>query len=298
MANERAQQERRSDTVREERKVQAAKHEGLMKGAFTKDTEDTVAAAVIYEEGVGRETPLPDPAPFETTETKVVTSFAPEAIRCHGQGKVAVVDPASFTRPGGAYEDGAFGPEQILCSESNLYQVLQGIRGTYHDKNKDYRRGMLFTSRAAYLPEVMFLQGGNVKKTDVIVVAEPVRARALENHRSERECDNELAGRLETILHIAADQGVETLVMGAFACGRNGYPTSQVIELIQAWIAEHPGIIGRIVFAVPRAFVDDFRAAFDPEEEKAVIAEEMPEETDADEDDWRSVELPEGVTLR
>ncbi len=298
MANERGQQERRYDQVREERKAQAAKHEGLMKGAFAQDTESTVAAAIIYEEGEGRELPLPDPAPFEATETKVVTSFAPEAIRRYGQGKVAVVDPASFTRPGGAYEDGAFGPEQILCSESNLYQVLLGIRGTYHDKNKDYRRGMLFTNRAVYLPDVMFLQGGNVKKADVIVVAEPVRARALENHRSERECDNELAARLETILHIAADQGVETLVMGAFACGRNGYPTSQVIELIQTWIAEHPGALGRIVFAVPRAFADDLRAAFDPEEEEAVIAEEEPEETDADEDDWRSVELPEGVTIR
>ncbi len=299
MANGREQQGRKSDEVREERKAQAAKHEGLMKGAFAKDTEDTVAAALIYEEGEGRELPLPDPAPFEATETKVVTSFAPEAIRRYGQGKVAVVDPASFTRPGGAYEDGAFGPEQILCSESNLYQVLRGIRGAYHDKNKDYRRGMLFTNRAAYLPEVMFLQGGNVKKADVIVVAEPVRGRALENHRSERECDNELAARVETLLRIAAAQEVETLVMGAFACGRNGYPTSQVIGLIQAWVAEHPGALGRIVFAVPRAFVDEFRAAFDPEEPDTVAVEEdAEEEAEAEEDDWRSVELPEGITIR
>lgn len=299
MANSTTEQPRRrnADEAREERRNQATKHEGLMKGAFAKDTEETIAAAIIYEEGEGRELPLPDPAPFEATETVVTTSFAPEAIRRYGQGKIAVVDPASFTRPGGAYEDGAFGPEQILCSESNLYQILRGIRADYHDKNKDYRRGMLFTDRAVYLPEVMFLQGGNVKKADVIVIAEPVRARALENHRSERECDNELAGRVETMMRIAAAQEAETLVMGAFACGRNGYDTAQVIGLLRAWIEAHPGAIKRIVFAVPRAFVDDFRAAFDPEEEAAPTPE-IVEEDVGEEEDWRSVELPEGVTLR
>ena len=36
---------------KEERKAQAAKHNALMKGAFSGDTETTVAAAAIYEEG-------------------------------------------------------------------------------------------------------------------------------------------------------------------------------------------------------------------------------------------------------
>ena len=60
----------------------------------------------------------------------------------------SVVDPASFTRPGGGYEDGSFGPEQILCSESNLYPILYGLKSAYHDGNRGCQRGQLFTDRA------------------------------------------------------------------------------------------------------------------------------------------------------
>ena len=87
---------------REERRAQAAKHLALMKGAFSTETEATVAAARVYKDGEGRELPIPE-AVFETTETSVTTAFAPAALR-DARGKTVVVDPASFTRPGGGYE--------------------------------------------------------------------------------------------------------------------------------------------------------------------------------------------------
>ena len=282
---------------REQRAQEAAKHLGLMKGAFAKEAQASADGAIIYEEGVGRELPLPE-AKAEATVTRVVTSFVPEAIWRDGEGKVCVVDPASFTRPGGAYEDGAFGPEQILCSESDLYPVLCELKEDFYDKNRDYRRGMLFTDRAVLCPDVVFLRGGSIKKADVIVVSEPMRARALENHRSERECDNALRTRVETLLRVAAASGADTLILGAFGCGRLGYDPTQVIGLFQEWFAEHPGVIPQVVFAVPRAYVDAFRETFDPVVEEAVVdAAAEGEEEDAEED-WRSVELPEGVTLR
>lgn len=283
---------------REERKVQAEKHSGLMRSAFAKETAACVEAAVIYEEGEGRSLELPD-APFPTTETYVVTSFAPEAIYRDGKGKTAVVDPVSFTRPGGAYLDGSFGPEQILCADSNLFEVLSDIAAEYHQKNRDYRRGMLFTDRTLYLPEVTFLRSGEVRPVDVIAVAEPLRARALENHRSERECDNALRDRIETLLRIAAANEVETLVVGAFGCGRQGYDPEAVIALFKAWIEAHPGAIGRIVFAVPRAYVDSFREAFGaPPAKEEPKPEVTTDNEDEEEFDWRSVPLPEGVTIR
>lgn len=151
-----------------------------------------------------------------------MTSFAPEALYRDATGKTMIVDPGAFTRPGGAYEDGALGPEQILCSESNLYPILVAHKRDFYDKNRDYRRGSLFTDRALYVPEVLFSRGGDVRRADVLVIAEPVRAYALENHRSERECDKALADRIEAIFRIAAANGTETLIVGAFGCGRNG----------------------------------------------------------------------------
>ena len=162
---------------REERRAQAAKHLALMKGAFSTETEATVAAARVYEDGEGRELPIPE-AVFETTETSVTTAFAPAALR-DARGKTVVVDPASFTRPGGGYEDGSFGPEQILCSESNLYPVLCGMKSTYHDQNRSYMCGMLLTSRAMYLPNVVFIREGEIREASVIAVPEPNRERAL-----------------------------------------------------------------------------------------------------------------------
>ena len=281
---------------REERKEQAAKHAALMKGAFASDTQATIESTTIYEEDEARGMELPE-APFEATETMVTTSFLPEALHRFGKGACVVVDPASFTRPGGAYLDGAFGPEQVLCAESNLFEVLCGIKRDFHDKNRDYRRGQLFTDRAAFLPDVAFSRSGEVRKAGVIVIAEPLRARALENHRSEVECDRELERRIETLLNIAAANGAETLLVNAFACGRMGYPAQQVVGVFKAWLDAHPGALGRVVFAVPRAHLDAFDAAFGKPKEEAPAVAAADEDT-ADDEDWRNVELPEGVTLR
>lgn len=347
------------DEQREERRREAARHTGLMKAAFGRETDEAIENARIYEEGEGRallwgaeaaeaaraakaaaemaeadaegaqagneeareaaeiaeeaaetaeaeEAADPDgaagaaPTATETT-VKVVTSFAPEALYRDATGKTMIVDPGAFTRPGGAYEDGAFGPEQILCSESNLYPILVAHKRDFYDKNRDYRRGSLFTDRALYVPEVLFSRGGDVRRADVLVVAEPIRAYALENHRSERECDKALADRIETIFRVAAANGAETLVMGAFGCGSNGYPVEQVIGLIQNWIAEHPGAVPNVVFAVPRMHADAFREAFgapEPECPAPVVVAEDENDRGDDDEDWRNVELPEGVTLR
>lgn len=279
---------------RDERRNQAAKHIALMKGAFSTETEASIANAVIYEDGEGRALPLPEAA-FGATETSVTTSFAPAALQT-ATGRTAIVDPASFTRPGGAYEDGAFGPEQVLCSESNLYPILCGIKSAYHDKNRGYQSGLLFCDRAVYLPDVAFSHGGTVRKADVIAIPEPLRARALENHRSERECDRALANRIEAALRIAAANGCETLICGAFSCGRLGYDEQQVIGLFRTWIEAHPGVIGHIVFAVPRAHFGAFDAAFGKPKVQAAPAAR--DEDDEDGFSLDGIELPEGVTLR
>lgn len=282
--------------MREERKAQAKKHLGLMRGAFGGDTEKTIEACVIYEDGTMRAPELPE-APFEATETVVTTKFAPEVL-ANASGKTLIIDPTAFTRPGGAYEDGAFGPEQILCAESNLYPVLQGIKSKYHDKNRMYTTGMLFTDRAAYVPHIVFSSQGVMRHADILAIAEPQKNRALENHRSAAEADKALADRIATLLNIAAANEIETLIVGAFGAGRNGYTTEEVIRLFSEWIAAHPGAIKTIYFAVPRGVFDSFNEAFGkPVEEVVEVVEDEDDETEEEDVDWRE-NLPEGVTIR
>lgn len=280
---------------KEQRKAQAAKHLSLMKGAFAAETAATIEAATIFEDGEGRALELPE-TPFEATKTSVTSAFATQAIH-EAQGKTLVVSPTSFTRPGGNYEEGSFGPEQILCSESNLYPVLCGMKKAYHDANRGYSCGMLFTDRCMYLPDVMFIRNGAMRKADVLAIPEPNRSRALENFRSETECDSCLEGRIQAILNIAAAHEVQTLIMGAFGCGKQGFPPAQVIACIQKWIAGHPGAIENIVFAVSRMAFDAFDEAFGaPKVEEAAAPAAAEEEEN--EFDLSSIELPEGVTLR
>lgn len=278
---------------KEERAAQAAKHLSFVKGVFAKETESSIQTATIYEDGEARAAQLPEPK-AEATETAVTTAFAVSALH-DASGKVTLVNAASFTRPGGAYEDGAFGPEQVLCSESNLYPILQGIKPAYHSKNRGYACGQLFTDRAAFLKDVVFNREGSMRTANVIVVPEPNRARALENHRSERECDACLANRIETLLNIAALQETETLIVGAFGCGRQGFPPAQVIEQFQSWIDTHQGAIPKIVFAVPRVHFEAFDAAFGAPKP---AQEEVAAEPEEEEELFDPSDLPEGVTLR
>ena len=183
----------------------------------------------------------------------------------------------------------------MLCSESNLYPILQGIKPAYHSKNRGYACGQLFTDRAAFLKDVVFNREGSMRTANVIVVPEPNRARALENHRSERECDACLANRIETLLNIAALQETETLIVGAFGCGRQGFPPAQVIEQFQSWIDAHQGVIAKIVFAVPRVHFEAFDAAFGAPKP---AQEEVAAEPEEEEELFDPSDLPEGVTLR
>ena len=280
--------------TRDERRDEAAKHVALVNGVFAKETKEAIASAQIYEDGEGRELELPDPA-FEETKTQVTTEFASSALH-RAEGKIVVIDPASFTRPGGAYEDGSFGPEQILCANSNLYPVLQAMKSTYYNANRGYQCGQLFTGRSLYLEDIVFTHNGDMKKADVLAIAEPNRQHALENHRSERECDKVLADRVEAIMRIAAAHTCETLIVGAFGCGREAGSENYTITLFKNWIEAHPGVIGTVVFAVPRLHFAAFDAAFGqpkaPVEKKPVPAAE-------EEDDFAlDFDLPEGVSLR
>ena len=208
------------------------------------------------------------------------------------------MDPCSFMRPGGAYEDGAFGPEQILCSESNLYPVLCGCKSTYHAANRGFASGQLYTDRALYLPQVTFVHDGDIRRADVLAIPEPNRTHALENHRSEREIGTALRARVEALLRIAAANGAETLIVGAFGAGPQGFDAEVVIELFRSWIAAHPGAIGHITFAVPRAVLAPFEDAFGEELEPEPVVVAPTEAEEDDEDDFDPNDLPEGITFR
>lgn len=281
---------------KEERQAEAKKHIALMKSVFSAETDAAIKSAKFYEDGEGRELPIPEPR-FEATATEVTTDFMVTALYKH-KGTVALVDPAAFSKPAGGYEEGSFGPEQALCSESNLYPVLSGLKKEYYDKNRGFASGQIYNDHAMYLSDVTFTRNGSIRKAGVVVIAAPNRTRALENHRSPEGIDQALGFRIEALLRIAAVNGADTLICNAFGCGALGNDPQQVIGLFKGWLDAHPGVFETVAFAVPRASFGAFDAAFGAPkpEEPAVVA--TADDDEDDEFDLDSIELPEGVTLR
>lgn len=278
---------------KEERAKQAAKHIALMNNVFASETKTSVEGAHIYEDGKGRELDIPEPQ-FEQTTTSVTTDFATRALYAT-KGSAVIIDAGAFTRPGGNYEGGAFGPEQVLCSESNLYPILCALKDAYYEKNRGWESGLLFSDRALYVSDVAFSHAGTLRKADVVVIAAPNRKRALENNRSVEGCDQALAFRIEAMLRVAATKGAATLICGAFGCGPQGNDDAQVAGLIKTWLDAHPGVFEHVVFAVPRSSFAAFDAVFgQPKPEEKPVVREKEEDED---ESWRDIELPEGVTI-
>lgn len=277
--------------TREERQAEAKKHNGLVRGVFESDIKKAIESAVIYEDGEGRELDLPEPR-FEQTNVSVAWGPLARTVE-EATGKVCVLDPASFTRPGGNYLGGGWSPEEQICAESNLFPVLEGLKKVYHDANRQSGRGGLNSDRALYLKDLVFTTAGVTKMRDVLAISPVNRRLALENHRPEAECDQDLANRIEALMRIAAVNEPDTLVLCAFGCGFFENDPTTVANLFKQWLDAHPGQFERVVFAIGGGpSLDAFRDVFPVEDTRrtAVVEEVKPaDDEDDDEDDGTDI---------
>ena len=273
--------------TKEQRQADARKHVGLAKGVFASDIAKTIETAVLYEDGEGRDLETPD-ARFETTKIEVKRIDAAEAVSS-AKGKACVLDFASYRQPGGGYMNGGWAQEEALCAESNLFPILEGLRDVYYEPNRQTMRGGLYSDRALYLTDVIFTTGGGMKKRDVIVCAAVNRRFALQNHRSEPECDIDMMHRVQTVMHIAAAHEVDTLVLGAFGCGIFGNDPVKVARMFDDWLKAHPGQFENVVFAIPGGpNFDAFHAEFPTDEPKQADTPAAHDpDYDEEDDDWR-----------
>lgn len=273
--------------TKDERKVEAQKHIGLVKGVFATETASTIESVKLYEDGEGRELEIPEPR-FEKTEVKVERIDAADAL-ASAKGKACVLDFASYRNPGGGYVNGGWAQEEALCAVSNLLPILEGLQDVYYLPNRQVMRGGLYSDRAMYLSDVVFTLGGVMKKCDVIVCAAVNRRFALANGRPEVECDIDMMRRVRTVMHIAAANEVDTLVLGAFGCGIFGNDPVTVARSFQTWLEAHPGQFEKVVFAVPGGpNFDAFHEVFPDEqaEKKPEVDQDHEDEFDDDADDW------------
>ncbi len=274
------------------RVAQAKRHIATTNVVFAEQTKASAAAATVYKEGAGRVLDVPE-ARFAATRAQTLRIDAVEAVMGIAGEHPAVLDFASFTNPGGGYERGAWAQEEALCAGSNLFSVLEACKDSFYEGNRSMWRGGLFTDKCMYVPDVMFGEGNAIRPAGVVVCAAPNRARALENGRDEVEIDHDLARRVECVMRVAAAQGVDGLVLGAFGCGVFGNDARRVAGLFGEWLDAHPGVFENVVFAVPggpnaAAFEEMFPRIAEAEPQEKGKQAPSGEDGEDGVDDWRA----------
>lgn len=227
---------------KKERKEKAEKHTREMERRFPSHIADSASRTIVYggEDKQARqtypETQRKGKIPVSVDNLDSVTS----ALQ-HHTGKTAVLNFASYKHPGGMFLNGSSAQEECLCHASNLYNILKRC-GSYYAWNQKHLNHALYTNRALYTPDVLFLDNRSavygaedtVIPVDVITCAAPnytaaSRYCAPEQQDAVKEENRKaLLSRIKFLLDIAEENHVETLILGGFGCGVFGQDAKMV----------------------------------------------------------------------
>lgn len=150
--------------------------------------------------------------------------------------RIAVLNFASATNPGGGVENGASAQEECLCRVSTLYPCLteQKMRDCFYTPHRK-NGNALHNDDIIYTPNVLVIKDDDHNllsepfSVDVISCAAPnLRERPSNQYNTGdtikvQISDNELLAlhekRARKIFSSAIANGVEILILGAFGCG-------------------------------------------------------------------------------
>ena len=216
----------------------------------------------------------------------VTTNRTMEAAADYYGNKIAVLNFASATTPGGGVRKGSSAQEEALCRVSNLYLCLtdKKLWELFYQKNRDAKNN-IHTDDIIYTPDVMVIKNDDYKtlqesdyfRVDVITCAAPNLREVPANsfNRDEGEpiqlSDEELYKvhykRAIKIMEVACANNVEVLILGAFGCGAFRNNPTVVAEAYKDAVEHFRHAFKEIEFAVycppkdPTNY-NEFRAAF------------------------------------
>lgn len=199
---------------------------------------------------------------YANTEISVSKSRTFEAaFRLHTdypEMKIGVLNFASAVHPGGGVQKGCSAQEESLCRCSTLFPVLDTsyLRKNYYDFNKS-QNNRANTDAVIFTPGIYVVKSDTSNperleaekrvSVDVLTVAAPdLReiyiddARLLNLHLS----------RAKRILGVAAENGIDILVLGAFGCGAFGNNPYVVAKAYKEVLPEFDGFFKAIEFAI------------------------------------------------
>lgn len=243
---------------KQENAIKAKEHTNMIDNVYGNE----VAAVRSYIYGPNRDYSHSFTKNTEMTIQVVNTDSVSALFRYH-EGKTAVLNFASYRHAGGMFIEGSQAQEECLCHESILYNVLRQYQ-PYYDWNEQHRNRSLYLDRAIYSEDVLFLKEKMKPiKVDVITCACPNK-KAAQKYANVSNTENSkiLDERIHFLLDIAAERGVETLILGAFGCGVFGQDPYEVAAVFKKYLEQEYKCFKKIIFAVPRGMHDFNNLAF------------------------------------
>lgn len=262
----------------EKRKNEAANHTEDMERRFKGETEFSVEIATVHDM-----IELPNGRTADGELNICVCDIdSVSAIFEHQAKKTAVLNFASFKKPGGRFLDGAMSQEECLCHASNLYNVLSRFEDSYYEWNKKHLNQTLYLNRALYTEDIVFVsKRGETTTCDVINCAAPNKPAAQKYYNvSDKENTEALSSRIQFILSVAQKHRVKTLILGAYGCGVFGQDPKEVASLFKQHLQSIPWGFDKVIFAIPNGKnrnYSEFAKIFQEDESENAKLEEKSE---------------------
>ena len=241
----------------------------LQRIGSSQDLQAAVSQSIASQQYIGDADKIDLPAPPYTENARVVVSRLRSfeaAARYPGQ-KVAVLNFASSTSPGGGVETGASAQEECLCRVSTLYPCLK-TRTAWEKFYAPHRaaHNPLHNDDIIYTKDVVVLKDDDYNvlsspfRVDVITCAAPNLRESPSNRYNRNDGEAVHIGpeellqlhlkRARKILSAAAANGVEVLILGAFGCGAFRNDPAVVAAAYQQMLPQFQNHFKTVEFAV------------------------------------------------
>lgn len=222
-------------------KKRAKEHYDFIKEQYYKEIDNSITNTTIHAcESIEARTPQYQNNYSVTPEDSVSCLFSLE-----NKDNVAVLNFASYKKPGGLYFQGVESQEESLCLESTLLPVIEAFKPTYYVWNNKHLNRGIYLNRALYSKDILFERERQKVYADVITCAAP-NAGVAEYvcGVEDKELREAMLDRINFMLSIAEEHGVQTLILGAFEWNP---------EIVAELFMEVKGRYN-IIFAVPGLF--------------------------------------------
>lgn len=210
----------------------AQTHHKLMCSKYSKESAQSIVDSKVYR-GENFELFEYDNVDGSLPEVIFVKNGTVDALMEYPNDKWCVLNFASFRHPGGGYLKGAKAQEEMLCHESNLYNIIGDTKFANEYKvNQGIQNNGIYTDFAIYSPNVVFHRDNTEVKADVITCAAPnwkeIKKTIDQVDFSQRSKKfntlailnaNTLRRRAEFVFNIAIENNCDNLILGAWGCG-------------------------------------------------------------------------------